>query len=152
MCDKLVNRIDQVDTEVLRMVGAWKSVEEGGKSASQKLLDERVSSVKLDGLYERLMALPRRSRIGWWDYKGDWDDLGIFPRAGACDPSTQSPRGVSRPNRLFLYGRTCGYLHRAHQIPRTIVFRRSPPAGVAHTGDSAITDKRKHTSCVSGNV
>ena len=47
-----------------------KSVEEGGKSqqdAIQRLLDERVSSVKLDGLYERVMASPRRSRIGWWD-------------------------------------------------------------------------------------
>ena len=46
MCDRLVSRIDQVDTEVSGMMDAWKSVEEGGKSlqdASQKLLDERVS-------------------------------------------------------------------------------------------------------------
>ena len=55
MCDRLVNRIDQVDSEVSGMMDAWKSVEEGGKSlqdASQKLLDERVSSVMLDELHE----------------------------------------------------------------------------------------------------
>ena len=50
MCDRLVSRIDQVDSEVSGMMDAWKSVEEGGKSlqdASQKLLDERVSPWKL---------------------------------------------------------------------------------------------------------
>ena len=59
MCDRLVSRIDQVDAEVSGMMDAWKSVEEGGKSlqdASQKLLDERVSSVMLDGLHELLMG------------------------------------------------------------------------------------------------
>ena len=60
MCDRLVSRIDQVDAEVSGMMDAWKSVEEGGKSlqdASQKLLDERVSSVILDGLHELLMGV-----------------------------------------------------------------------------------------------
>ena len=43
MYDRLVSRIDQIDTEVSGMMDAWKSVEEGGKSlqdASQKLLDD----------------------------------------------------------------------------------------------------------------
>ena len=50
MCDKLVGRVDQVDTEVASMLDKWRSVEEGGKSlqdASQKLLDERVRFVRI---------------------------------------------------------------------------------------------------------
>ena len=73
ICDRLVSRIDQVDAEISGMMDSWKSVEEGGKSlqdASQKLLDERASSVKLDGLYARLMAFSSRSRTGWWNYRG----------------------------------------------------------------------------------
>ena len=73
MCDRLVSRIDQVDAEVAGMMDAWNRVEEGGKSlqdASQKLLDERVSSVKLYGLYERLMVFSCRPRAGWWNCKG----------------------------------------------------------------------------------
>lgn len=44
-CDLLVERIDEVDTEVDRMLEEWRSVEEGGKSlkdACEKLLEERV--------------------------------------------------------------------------------------------------------------
>jgi hypothetical protein len=40
-----VERIDEVDTEVDRMLEEWRSVEEGGKSlkdACEKLLEERV--------------------------------------------------------------------------------------------------------------
>ena len=32
MCDRLVGRIDQVDSEVLSMLEKWRGVEEGGKS------------------------------------------------------------------------------------------------------------------------
>ena len=45
-CDLLLERIDEVDTEVDRMLEEWRSVEEGGKSlkdACEKLLEERVS-------------------------------------------------------------------------------------------------------------
>jgi hypothetical protein len=40
-----VERIDEINTEVDRMLEEWRSVEEGGKSlkdACQKLLEERV--------------------------------------------------------------------------------------------------------------
>ena len=48
-------------------VEKWR--EESLQDASQKLHDERVSPVKLDGLYARLMAFSRRSRLGWWNYE-----------------------------------------------------------------------------------
>ncbi|KAI0266947.1 Sec34-like family-domain-containing protein [Gloeopeniophorella convolvens] len=50
MCDKLVNRVDQIDADLTGMLDGWRSVEEGGKSlqdASQKLLNERDRLVEL---------------------------------------------------------------------------------------------------------
>ncbi|KAI0044273.1 Sec34-domain-containing protein [Auriscalpium vulgare] len=50
MCDRLVDRIEQVDREVDGMLEGWRSVEEGGKSlqdASHKLLEERDHLVDL---------------------------------------------------------------------------------------------------------
>ena len=44
-CDLLMERIDEVDREVDKMLGEWRGVEEGGKNmkdACQKLLEERV--------------------------------------------------------------------------------------------------------------
>ena len=71
MCDRLVSRIDQVDTEVSGMMDAWKSVEEGGKSlqdASQKLLDERVSG---GGRHTLRRDIDSGSfRTGWWNCRG----------------------------------------------------------------------------------
>lgn len=45
-CDRLVERIDEVDREVDGMLEGWRGVEEGGKSlkdACKTLLEERVS-------------------------------------------------------------------------------------------------------------
>jgi hypothetical protein len=156
MCDRLVSRIDQVDAEVSGMMDAWKSVEEGGKSlqdASQKLLDERVSSCGgRHALREVLMIFS--GQVGGIA-GGYWDDFGVFPRAGARNAFAQSPRGVARPaNGLPLYGRTCGHLHRVPQIPRTVIFSTfdSGRSLLTHPVTSAITRKRKSTSCVSSNV
>ena len=47
-CDRLIEKIDEVDREVDAMLEGWRSVEEGGKSlkdACQKLLEERVQSL-----------------------------------------------------------------------------------------------------------
>lgn len=44
-CDLLLQNIDEIETEVDRMLAEWRSVEEGGKNlkdACQKLLEERV--------------------------------------------------------------------------------------------------------------
>lgn len=44
-CDRLVERIDEVDAEVDGMLDGWRGVEEGGKSlkdACERLLEERV--------------------------------------------------------------------------------------------------------------
>jgi conserved oligomeric Golgi complex subunit 3 len=46
-CDHLVERIDEVEREVVDMLTQWRSVEEGGESlkgACEKLLEERVCS------------------------------------------------------------------------------------------------------------
>jgi hypothetical protein len=59
MCDRLVGRIDQVNSEVSSMLEKWRSVEEGGKSledASQKLLDERVRPRALTRIQHFLYA------------------------------------------------------------------------------------------------
>lgn len=45
-CDKLIQHIDQVDSEVDGMLDGWRGVEAGGKSlknASEQLLEERAS-------------------------------------------------------------------------------------------------------------
>ena len=156
MCDRLVSRIDQVDTEVSGMMDAWKSVEEGGKSlqdASQKLLDERVSSVKLDGLHERLMAFPRRSRIGWWNCKGR---LGR-PWNTSSSWSTRHVYSITPGNHSFskpTFSIWSNVWISASSSSNPTYDRFSPFAscGVAHTGDSAITEKQKSTSCVSSNA
>ena len=47
-CDNLVQWVDEIDGEVERMLKAWKSVEEGGKSlkdACEQLLEERVRGI-----------------------------------------------------------------------------------------------------------
>lgn len=44
-CDKLAVSVDEVEGEVERMLGEWRSVEESGKSlkeACEQLLEERV--------------------------------------------------------------------------------------------------------------
>lgn len=44
-CDRLVERIDEINTEVDGMMEGWTAVEEGGKSlkeACERLLEERV--------------------------------------------------------------------------------------------------------------
>ena len=49
-CDRLIQRIDEVDTAVDGMMDEWKLVEEGGKSlkgACEQLLEERVRMGKL---------------------------------------------------------------------------------------------------------
>ena len=109
------------------MIDPWKSGEKSLKDASQKLHDERASSVKLDGLYERLMAFPVvLGQIGGTT-RDDWEDLGIFPRAGVHDTSTQPPT-------IFFF----------FALASRRVF-------LAHC-DSAVTEKQKSTSCVSGNA
>ena len=48
MCDRLVERIDEVDREVGGMLEGWRGVEEGGRSlkdACERLLKERVRSL-----------------------------------------------------------------------------------------------------------
>ncbi len=58
-CDQLLQRIDQVDSELEGMLGGWKSVEEGGKSlkdACEELLEERVR-VLCRGLSTSLLNL-----------------------------------------------------------------------------------------------
>jgi hypothetical protein len=45
VCDLLLNRIEEVENEVGRMLEGWRGVEEGGKSlqgACERLLEERV--------------------------------------------------------------------------------------------------------------
>jgi conserved oligomeric Golgi complex subunit 3 len=45
-CDLLLEKVNEIETEVDRMLKEWRSVEEGGKSlkdACEKLLEERVS-------------------------------------------------------------------------------------------------------------
>ena len=45
-CDRLVQWIDEIESEVDEMIEGWRSVEEGGKSlkdACEQLLEERVS-------------------------------------------------------------------------------------------------------------
>lgn len=47
-CDRLVERIDEVDKEVGEMMEGWRSVEEGGRSlkeACERLLEERVCAL-----------------------------------------------------------------------------------------------------------
>jgi conserved oligomeric Golgi complex subunit 3 len=47
-CDRLVERIDEVDREVEGMLEGWRGVEEGGRSlkdACERLLEERVRRV-----------------------------------------------------------------------------------------------------------
>lgn len=49
-CDRLIQRIDEVDSEVDSMLREWRIVEDGGKSlkgACEQLLQERVSSAVL---------------------------------------------------------------------------------------------------------
>ena len=44
-CDRLLERVDEIEREVDGMLAGWRTVEEGGKSlqeACQKLLEERV--------------------------------------------------------------------------------------------------------------
>lgn len=48
-CDKLVQRIDEIDHEVEDMLQGWRSVEESGRSlkdACEQLLQERVSTLR----------------------------------------------------------------------------------------------------------
>ncbi|TFK53805.1 Sec34-domain-containing protein [Heliocybe sulcata] len=58
MCDKLVQRVDVIDTEVDDMMREWRSVEEGGKNlkeACERLLEERDQLLELtDAIGERL--------------------------------------------------------------------------------------------------
>ena len=109
-CDRLVGRIDQVDTEVASMLDKWKSVEEGGKSlqdASQKLLDERVRIASLISRTRRGARWLRRRFTGPTGgvANGYRDDFGILSGTGACDAPAQSPWRVARsPDRLSLYG------------------------------------------------
>lgn len=52
VCTRLVERIEEVDGEVGRMMRGWRSVEEGGRSlqeACQRLLEERVSALLCAG-------------------------------------------------------------------------------------------------------
>jgi hypothetical protein len=45
VCDLLLNRIEEVESEVGHMLEGWRGVEEGGKSlqgACERLLEERV--------------------------------------------------------------------------------------------------------------
>jgi hypothetical protein len=45
-----LQNIDEIETDVDRMLAEWRSVEEGGKNlkdACQKLLEERVGSIAL---------------------------------------------------------------------------------------------------------
>jgi hypothetical protein len=47
MCDLLLERVDEIEREVERMMEYWWSVEEGGRSlkdACERVLEERVSS------------------------------------------------------------------------------------------------------------
>ncbi|OCH92045.1 Sec34-domain-containing protein [Obba rivulosa] len=49
-CDRIIQRIDEVDTEVEGMLQGWRSVEEGGKNlkeACEQLLDERDRLIAL---------------------------------------------------------------------------------------------------------
>lgn len=50
VCERLVERIEEIDEEVVGMRKGWESVEEGGRSlqeACQRLLEERVRSVHI---------------------------------------------------------------------------------------------------------
>jgi hypothetical protein len=87
-CDQLVERIDEINTEVDRMLEEWRSVEEGGKSlkdACEKLLEERVrfsstfwafcDDTQLLGTIGSVVGDDGRYRC----------TIGIFPRARACN-------------------------------------------------------------------
>ncbi|CAL1706078.1 unnamed protein product [Somion occarium] len=58
MCDRLVGRIDEVDSELESMLQGWKSVEDGGKSlkdACEQLLEERDKLLQMtEAIGERL--------------------------------------------------------------------------------------------------
>ena len=166
MCDRLVGRIDQVDSEVSSMLERWRGVEEGGKSlqdASQKLLDERVRPRALFRI-QHLSSLDRYGKVIYGCAvltgptggvaRGYWHNFGILPGARTRDAFAQSSRRVfGPPNGLSLYGRARGRLHRIPQVPRTadvLVFHASY---LTHPfPDSEITKKQKYTCCGSNNA
>ena len=97
-----------------------------------------------------------RSKIGRGITNADRDDLGIFLELEHATRLLNHPGPgeslVLQTNFIYMVGptRTCGYLHRVPQIPRTIVSLRSP---VART--LAVAQLQRSGSialAVSGNV
>ena len=88
-----------------------KWLEESLKDASQKLHDERVSPVKLDGLYARLMAFSRRSRLGWWNYETIGTTLEYFLGLEHATRLLNHPRESLVSESTFSIWSSGGYLY-----------------------------------------
>jgi hypothetical protein len=114
-CDQLIGRIDLVDKEVDEMLERWRGVEEGGmslKGACERLLEERVCCFHF--LVVRELSFTQTMGIGQTAgaHSGDWNQVGILPRARACYSNAQPPWRISRSaDRLLVHGRASRHLY-----------------------------------------
>ena len=158
MCDRLISLIDRVDAEVSGLVYAWTSVQEGGKSlqdASQKLLDERVSSDMLGGLHERWMVFFLPSRTGWWICK---EPLGqpwnISSSSSTRDVYSTTPvtTHLSSKSTFSIWSSEWTSALSSSNPTYDCLSAFASSRSYSHTCYSAIAEKRQSTSCVSSNA
>ena len=108
--------VDQVDAEVASMLDKWRSVEEGGKSL-QDLLDEQVRFVRIAYMRARgLTSVQQDQLVELQEAIGT--SLEYFQELEHATRLLNYPsESLVLQNRLSLYSRTRGHLHRIPQVP-----------------------------------
>ncbi|OBZ70966.1 Guanine nucleotide-binding protein subunit alpha [Grifola frondosa] len=116
-CDRLVQRIDEVDSEVEGMLQGWRSVEEGGKVSKM-----RASNCLRNGLLGITESIGERLEY--------FQELEHATRMLNILASLRSADG------LPVYGRTCGHLHRLPQGASAFPRSRNLPSALSTMHDT----------------